>query len=305
MKKLGLFRKLELEKLLYKWYLPYFFIIPCISWFVFVRTVPIAQSLFYYSFYQWDFLTPPKYVGLMNFKEIFNSELFRTALINTCYYALGYVGLGLPLALILALLINRMFKPLKVSLQTMYFFPTIVSSVAIAIVWRWIFDPNFGLLNWIILDILGLRAFVPTPKWIFDFNTVIPSIVLMSVWNTVGSNMVIFVAGLQTIPEVYYETAKVDGAGRWLTFRSITLPSIRFTTTFIMVMMTIGAFQVFDQIYVMTEGGPGTSSYTLTFLIYQSAFRFLRVGEAAAVSLVLLSIVVALSIIQLKCTRQL
>jgi multiple sugar transport system permease protein len=245
------------------------------------------------------------FVGLQNYQTVLSDDTFRVALINTVYYGLGYITTGVPLALLLALILNRMIKPIRVALQTIYFIPYVTSSVAIAIVWTWIYDPTWGLLNWLLMDVLRLHYFISTPRWLFDTSLVIPSIVGVSVWQTLGYNMVIFMAGLQMIPEVYYEAAEIDGAGRWRTFKSVTLPLLKFTTIFITIITTIGAFQVFDQVYIMTKGGPGDASMVICLLIYYLAFRLYTFGEASAMSFILLCIVIVLTIMQLRYFRQL
>ena len=272
-------------------------------WFFIVRVASLGFS-FWLSFQRWDMASPMVFVGSQNYETILKDATFHVALINTLYYGLGYIAIGVPLALLLAVILNRMIKPIRVVLQTVYFIPYITSSVAIAIVWTWIYDPTWGLLNWFLMDLLRLHYFFSAPRWLFDTSLVIPSIVGMSVWQTLGYNMVIFMAGLQMIPEVYYEAARIDGAGRWRTFKGVTLPLLKFTTIFITIVTTIGAFQVFDQVYIMTKGGPGDASMVICLLIYYLAFRLYTFGEASALSFVLLCIVIALTVVQLKYFKQ-
>jgi ABC-type sugar transport system permease subunit len=183
----------------------------------------------------------------------------------------------------------------KKLLRTLFFAPVIISPVAAAVIWRWLYDPNFGLINFFI-GIFGINPI----NWLNDTLAAMAALIIMGVWKTFGINMVLFAAGLQAIPEHYYEAAEIDGAGQWAKFRNITLPLLAPTTFFIMVMSIISSFQVFDIVYVLTSGGPLGSTKVMVFFIYEHAFKFFEMGYASAVSYVLFAILFTLTLIQIK-----
>lgn len=253
--------------------------------------IPVLAS-FALSFARWNMLSPAKFVGLQNYLELFADPLFWQVMLNTFYYAFSVVLLEVPLALGLAVAMNQPGWLTKV-FRTVFFLPVVTSMVAIALVWNWMYDPQYGLLN-ALLKTVGL----PAIEWLFDPKTSMPALILMGVWKNVGYSMVIFLAGLQTIPEELYEAASLDGANPWQQFLNVTLPQIGPTLFFVSVMSTITAFQVFDPVYIMTQGAPENSTNVAVYWLYQNAFEFFRVGRASAIAYVLFFVILALTMLQ-------
>lgn len=255
---------------------------------------PILFALFI-SFHAWSILVPEKpFVGLANYAEVLSSDDFWNSLKNTALYTL-HVPVGMAVSLGLALLLNRANLPGLGILRTIFFLPSITSFVAIAIVWQWIYNPDFGLLNYA-LSWLGLGPL----QWLHHPGTALLSLMLMAIWVQVGYQMVIFLAGLQNIPALLYEAAIIDGAGAWQRFRHVTLPLLKPTTFFILVTSIIGSFQVFTQVYVMTEGGPLQATEVIVYHIYKNAWDYLRMGFASAMSFVLFVLIMVLTLLQFR-----
>jgi len=231
------------------------------------------------------------FVGLANYRALVGDAAFGHALANTAIYVL-FVPVGMAVALALALLVNRRMRGVAF-LRTVFFLPYITSFVAISLVWKWMYDPDFGLFN----NILARLGLPPQP-WLSSPATAMPSLMLMSVWMYAGYMMVIFLAGLQNIPESLYESARIDGAGAWQRFRRITLPMLRPTTFFVLVTMVIFMFQVFTAVYVMTEGGPLHATDVIVYHIYRNAWEYLRMGYASAMAWVLFGIVFVVTLVQ-------
>lgn len=253
--------------------------------------IPVLAS-FGLSFSRWNMLTPPKWVGLDNYLSLLQEPLFWQIMGNTFVYAFSVVLLEVPLALGLAVAMNQPGWLTKV-FRTIYFLPVVTSMVAIALVWNWIYDPQYGLLN-AALQTIGL----PKVEWLFNPKTALPALILMGVWKNVGYSMVIFLAGLQTIPEELYEAAALDGANRWQQFLNVTLPQMGPTLFFVSVMSTITAFQVFDPVYIMTQGAPENSTNVAVYWLYQNAFEFFNVGKASAIAYLLFGVILLLTMIQ-------
>lgn len=259
---------------------------------VFVFTPIIFAA--YLSLHRWDIVVPEKpFVGLDNFKEMLNDTTFWNALKNTFVYSLN-VPLGMIVSLAVALMMNRKVKGIAF-LRMLYFLPSVTSFVAIALVWMWIYHPTFGLANFV-LGSLGLGQ----SQWLNSTNTAMLSIIIFSIWLGIGYQMVIFLAGLQGIPDELYDAAHIDGANNWKKFWRITLPLLKPTTFFILVTSLISSFQVFTSIYIMTAGGPVRSTDVIVYHIYQSAWEQLRMGYASAMSWVLFVIIMAATWIQFK-----
>ncbi len=248
----------------------------------------------YLAFHRWDLVAPEKpFVGLGNFRELAADPLFWTTLRNTALYVL-YVPVTMALALALALLLNRARPGMRL-LRAVVFLPYVTSAVAIALVWQWLFNTDFGLINF------GLRlAGLPGLDWLGDPRTALPAIILVTIWTQVGYQMVIFLAGLQGIPQSYLDAAVVDGAGRWQRFRHVTLPLLRPVVLFVLVTGIISGFQVFTLVYLMTEGGPLHSTDVLVYRIYQTAWEFLRFGYASAMALVLFGVLLLATVVQFR-----
>ncbi len=255
---------------------------------------PILFAL-YISFHHWSILTPERpFVGMANYRDILSSHDFWNSLKNTAIYTL-HVPVGMSVSLILALLMNRSNLPGLGILRTIFYLPSITSFVAIAIVWQWLYNPDFGLLNYA----LSFLKLGPYP-WLNHPHTALLSLMLMAIWIQAGYQMVIFLAGLQNIPAYLYEAAIIDGANAWQRFWRITFPLLMPTTFFILVTSVIGSFQVFTQVYVMTEGGPLKATEVIVYHIYKNAWDYLRMGYASAMSFVLFIIILGLTLLQFR-----
>jgi multiple sugar transport system permease protein len=246
------------------------------------------------SFTDWDILQPPHWVGLGNYVRLATTPLVWQTVGNTLYYTGVIVPVGTALALGLALALNRGLRGI-VLLRGLYFLPVISSTVAVSLVWGWLYNQQFGLINYV-LSLVGISG----PAWLADTTSAMPAVIIMSIWKGLGYNMVIYLAGLQGIPQELYEAAKIDGAGARARFRYVTAPLVSPTTFFVVVLSTIAAFQVFDQVFVMTAGGPAYSTTTLALYIYQNAFQWFHMGYAAALSYVLFAAVAAVTLVQFR-----
>jgi len=241
------------------------------------------------SFYDWDLLTSPKFVGIENYATLPADRMFTKSLINTTLFSLLYVPLTLFFSMCVALLLNRKLPGLGV-FRTLYFLPVVSSPTAVGLVWTWIYAEDQGALNAMFTSI-GLSPV----RWLGP-NMVLWSVVIVNVWGAIGEGMIIFLAGLQAVPKDYYEAAKIEGASAWQNLRLITLPCMAPSIFFQAILATIHAFQAFDYIYILTRIGNGNSSVpTLVFSIYRTGFRFFRMGDAAAQAIVLTLIVLALT----------
>ncbi|MFQ5595338.1 MAG: carbohydrate ABC transporter permease [Anaerolineae bacterium] len=256
--------------------------------------VPIGLSL-YLSFWRWPLIGPGRaVVGLANYGRLLQSPEFWNALRVTSLYTLGVVPLSTAASLALALLVDRPLRGLSVY-RTAFFMPVVTSTVAVAIVWKWIYNPQAGLLNGL------LRAVhLPPPGWLTDPQWALPALIIMAVWKYAGYYMVMFLAGLQAIPREYAEAARIDGAGRLARFRHVTWPLLRPTTALVVITSTIFAFQVFGPVYVMTGGGPVRSTSVIVYHLYERAFGFQELGYASAMGWALFLIVFPLTVLQFK-----
>lgn len=257
---------------------------------------PVLASL-YYSFTEWDLFGAPKWIGVENYGKLLSDNLFKISLVNTSYYSVGSVSISVVLGLLLALLMNQGLKGRSV-FRSLFFLPNITPAVAVGVVWAWMYAPEFGLLD-VLFKNLGLR----TIPWLRSTKWAMPSVIIMGTWGSVGYNMVIFLAGLQNIPGDYYEAARIDGAGSLQCFRWVTLPLLSPTTFFIVVISLIGSFQLFSAVYVMTAGGPGTSTLTMILYLYRNGFQYFRMGYASAIAYALFVLLLALTIAQFRLQR--
>ena len=247
------------------------------------------------SLTKWDLLTAPKFVGLDNFAALLGDRRFLTALRNTTFYTLTSVPLGLILGLAIALALNQRLRGIS-WIRTAYFLPVVTSTVAISLVWSWIYSPDSGPLN----GVLGFFG-IPPQRWISDPFWAMPSIVIMSVWQGLGTTVIIFLAGLQGIPEEYYDAAAVDGAGPRARFRFVTLPLLTPSIFFTGVLALIDSFQVFDQVYVLARPGKATeATVTLVYTIYENGFQNFKMGYASAQAWVLFLIVAVLTVVYFR-----
>lgn len=283
----------KLKKNLISWS----FILPNFSGFLIFTLIPILFS-FALAFSEWDSFTAPKFVGLDNFAEMLKDDTFGIALKNTFYYTIGVVPLTMICSLGLAMLLNRKVKGIGI-FRTIFFFPYITSLVAVAVVWNMLFHPTMGPINQF------LQNFISTvPGWTSSSQWAMPAIIIVSVWRNMGYYMILYLAGLQGIPRELYEASSMDGAGKWRQFLNVTVPSLRPTTFFVMIMLTINSFKVFDLVQVMTEGGPGRSTNVLVYQIYNEAFVNFRFGYASAISFVLFIIVLTITVVQFQIDKK-
>lgn len=258
----------------------YLFVLPSLLFLAIFVVYPIL-SAFYLSLHRYTLLEAPVWNGLTNYWLLLDDSRFFQALVNTLFFALMTVPAGTVISLLLAVLINLPLRGITF-FRTAYYLPVVTSFVAVSFIWLWIYEPQFGVLNRI-LETLGL----PTSAWLRDPNMALFSIALLSIWKNAGYNMIIFLAGLQGIPEYLYEAAEIDGAGPVQRFWHITVPMLSPTTFFVFIVYFIGALQMFVQAWILTQGGPLDSTLTVVYLVYQNGFEFLKMGYAAAMSVIL------------------
>lgn len=250
-------------------------------------------AAFLLSFAEWPLPKPPEFVGLAHLHTLFSDPLFGRSLLNTVYYTAGAVPAGIALGLGLALLLNRPRRGV-VLFRTIFFLPMVVSGVALTLLWGWLLNPRYGLINGL-LAAIGIRG----PGWLQDEQWAMPALILMSLWN-VGLNMVIYLAALQGIPSELHEAAALDGAGRSARFRHITWPLISPVTFYLLIVNVIGSFQLFTPAYVLTRGGPNNATLTLPLYIYFNAFAWGKLGYASALAAVLFLAVLAFTLLQVR-----
>lgn len=253
--------------------------------------LPIVASVIL-TFTRWNLASSPQFIGLQNYQAVLKDRLLWKYLWNTFYYAIGTIPVTIIISFFLAYLLNRKIRGI-VFFRTLYFLPSITLTVAIAVVWSWLYNADFGLFNYI-LSLLGIEG----PNWLQSKTWAMPAIIIMGIWKGTGYSMLIFLAGLQGIPEEYYEAAEIDGAGWWQQIFHITIPLISPTTFFVLVTTTIGAVQGFDQFYVMTRGGPAGATTTLVYYVFQNAFEWFKMGYAATASLILFVIILVITLVQ-------
>jgi sn-glycerol 3-phosphate transport system permease protein len=273
---------------------PYIMVAPAIIVFSIFFIYPIFYMI-YLSMHSWDFVSPDKdFSGIDNFVELFDNREFRQVLTNSLNYTLLTVSLTIVLSLFLTMWLNRkgMFYGI---VQGAIFSPHIISLVSVSLVWMWLMDPQFGLLNWI-LEVLGLQKL----EWLSNPKSSLVSLVIVAVWKGVGFNTLVFIAGLQSIPKDMLEAAALDESGKLRTLYKITLPMLSPTLFFLVIINMIGSFQVFETIAIMTQGGPVNSTNTLVFYIYQYGFRFFKIGYASAAGVVLLAVIGLLTLFYFK-----
>jgi len=271
----------------------YLFIMPWIIGFLGLRLGPMIAS-FFLSFTEYAIISPPKFVGLANYIKMFTSDpAFRDAIRVTLTYAIFAVPVGLSLSLMIAMLLNQKVPGVTVW-RTIYYLPSVVSGVAVSMLWVWIFHSQFGLIN------VGLHAIgIQGPAWLGDPSWALPALIIMSFWS-IGGGMVINLAGLQGIPTELYEAASIDGANAWWRFWSVTIPMLSPVLFFNLVMGVIDTFQYFTNAFVMTAGGPGRSTMFYNLYLYQNAFRYYKMGYASALAWVMFLIILVLTLLIFK-----
>jgi len=279
------------------------FILPAVVLIVLFFLLPVVAA-FLLSFTDFDIyaigdLANSRIVGLHNYAALLSNPVFWIAVKNTFYFALVGGPLTVVVSLGAALLVNARAVRFKGLFRTIYFVPFVTTLVAVAIVWRYLYHPQYGLLNYM----LGWFGVAPV-DWLGDPRWAMPAIILLAVWKNFGYNMLIFIAGLQAVPEELYEAAHIDGAGPVRQFRSVTLPMLAPTFFFVGVVTMIGYFQLFAEPYVMTQGGPLKATTSLVLFMYTEGFRWWRMGNAAAIAFVLLLIILAWTLVQLRLERR-
>lgn len=273
----------------------FLFASPWILGFIFLTLIPMGASL-YISFTEWNILSDPVWVGLENFKTIFSDPLFYKSLEVTLSYTVLSVPLNIILSIFVAILLNNNLKGMRL-FRTIFYLPAIVSGIVVAIVWLWIYNPDYGVIN-SFLRIFGVQG----PGWVYDEKWALPSIVIMSLWG-IGSNIVIYLAALQSISTEIYEAAHIDGANFWNRLISITLPGMSPVLLFTLLTGIINALQTFTQAFVMTQGGPNNATNFYAYYIYNNAFVWHKMGEACAQAWILFVIIFILTFVTLKLTN--
>jgi multiple sugar transport system permease protein len=268
-----------------------FFLIPVIS--------ALLISLTDYDIYTLGDFRRLRFIGVENYFKLFEDELFFKALLNTFYFVLVGGPLSILVSLSTALLLNSRLIKFKKIFRTIYFIPVVTTLVAVAIVWRYIYHPRFGLINYI-LHFLGIGSI----DWLGDPTYAMPAIIILAIWKNFGYNMILFIAGLQNIPQDLYEVAELDGASAWFKFKTITLPLLAPTTFFTSIITMIGYFQLFAEPYVMTQGGPLNSTLSIVLYMYQEGFRWWDIGYSVSIAFVLFAIILVGTIIQFRYEKR-
>ncbi|MFR8465280.1 sugar ABC transporter permease [Eisenbergiella tayi] len=262
-----------------------------------IFTVFPVVATFGISFTSWDLLGSMEWVGLENYLTLFRDKTFLKVTGNTFYFTVVSVPLCLIISFFMAVLLDSKIKLLKLW-RAIYFLPVISSMVVVAIVWNWLYNPQFGLVNYF-LGLIGIEG----PAWLSDTTWAMPAVIITNIWKNMGYNMMLFLAGLQSISSSYYEAAELDGANFWQKIRYITFPMISFTTLFVIITSVIGSFQVFDLVMMMTDGGPARSTSVMVHYLYQNAFSYFKMGYACSQAVVLTLIVLILTLLQFKFVK--
>lgn len=278
-----------------EWGWAFLFIAPAfLGVFLFIL-IPVAAS-FFISFCRWDLISPAKFVGFQNYIDIFNEPLFYKVLETTFFYSFFTALGGVVLPLFVAVLLNKKIKGANFY-KLAIFIPYVTPMIVCAIVWEWLYDPNYSIINWV----LGLSHQL---NWLYDKNIALWALIIASVWKNIGYNMLLFFAALQNIPESYTEAAEIDGAGSVSRFFLITLPLLTPTIFFVLIMTIVGSFQIFDMVYLMTGGGPENSTMVMVYWMYKNAFELFKLGKASAIAYILFLIILGLTFIQWKTRKK-
>ena len=279
------------------------FIAPAVSLILVFFFVPVTAGLVLsvtdFDIYAIASPATARFVGLGNFAAVLNDPVFWIALRNTMFFVLVGGPLTVAISLAAAVLVNSKLARAPAFFRSLYFVPVVTTLVAMAVVWRYLYHPRYGLLN----HVIGLVGLGPI-DWLGDPHLAMPAIVILSVWKKFGYNMLILLAGLRTIPDELYEAARLEGAGWWASFRHVTLPNLAPTFLFVSVMTMIEQFQLFAEPYVMTQGGPLKSTTSIVLLMYEEGFRWWRMGHAAAIAFVLFAIMLVATMVQLRLQKE-
>jgi multiple sugar transport system permease protein len=282
----------------------YLFIAPAVILFSIFVFIPVVSS-FFLSFTRYNALSAPKWIGLDNYYQIFSKDpRFWKALGNTVVYVIGVVPIGISISLLLAVAIDQKIK-FKNFYKAIFFMPVVTSVVAVSVIWKWLFaGEKYGLINYWLLKI-GINPV----DWLMSPTWTLPAIMIMSIWAGLGYNMILLLAGLQTIPQTLYEAAEIDGAGTWHKFWRITLPLLRPTLLFVVSMSVINSFQLFEQVYIMTSGtGEGVGgvldcALSLVAYLYEKGFQRFEMGYASAIAYILFAIILSATLVNMKVIR--
>jgi len=270
----------------------YLYLVPSLLFLLVFTYYPIGFSA-YLSLFRWNVLNPePIFIGLGNYLTLWREPLFWLVLRNNLFYAFGTIPTTMALALFLAILVNQRLGRLRSIYRVALFYPTMIPMVAAAMLWVWIFNPGIGLFNHY-TSYLGL----PRLEWLYDRHWALPAIMIMSIWKNFGYFMLIYLAALQGVPSDLYEAASIEGAGVWHRFWKITFPLLTPASLFVFVIAIISSFQVFDQVFVMTQGGPADQTNVLIFYIYQNAFRFWDIGMGATLTTIFICFLLVLIVV--------
>jgi multiple sugar transport system permease protein len=272
------------------------FLMPALAGFVVFVALPVLAA-FAIAFFQWDMVGTPRFIGLRNFQQLLGDRVFAAALWNTAYYTVSVVVLSVSLGLLSAVLVSNAIVGIGVA-RVLLAMPYVTVTVAMAIVWRWIYQPDIGLIN-SLLSLIGVAG----PNWLASRVWAMPALIIMGVWKSFGYNMILFIAGMQAIPTSVYEAAAIDGASATGRFAYVTVPLLSPVLFFVSVISIISSFEVFDSALVMTGGGPGTSTTTLVLYIYHAGFEAFHFGYASAVALALFAVVLTVTLLQLAVQR--
>jgi len=271
------------------------FISPWLIGFLLLTIIPMIAS-FVISFTEWNILTKPKFVGFDNYINIFNDPIFYKSLKVTFVFTAFNVPINVALSLLVAMLLNNKIKCINLY-RTIYYLPAVVSGVVVSLLWKWIFNGEFGLLNNFLIK-FGIQG----PRWLMDEFWVMPAMVIMSIWG-IGGGIIMYLSGLQGIPAYLYESARLDAAGWWTRLTKITIPSMSPVLFFTTLTNIIGSLQTFTSAYIMTEGGPNNQTMFYAFYIYKHAFTWKQMGKASALAWLLFFIIMALTIIFVKFSK--
>ncbi|HEY9745133.1 MAG TPA: sugar ABC transporter permease [Oculatellaceae cyanobacterium] len=269
------------------------FLAPCLLGLLLFTYGPILASLGL-SFSYWNLLGAPRFVGLDNYQAVLGDPLFWKSFGVTWFFVIVSGVLEIALGLFLAVWLNRAFRG-QTFFRTAYFLPFITPMVSIALVWGWLYDPAYGIVNWVLQSLHVLKQPI---AWLYDPKTALWAVIILRVWKDIGYNMVIFLAGLQAVPPSLYESAHLDGASPWRTFWLVTLPMVTPTLFFVGIMTLINGFQTFDSIYLLTQGGPEHSTELMVYWMFKNAFQFYKIGPASAIAYILFVVILALTLLQ-------
>lgn len=276
----------------------YLFLSPALLLFLLFIAGPFLGA-FALSLFNWSMFNAPQFIGLANYLTFLNDAKAHTAIWNTAVFTFWALVLHIGLGMLLAMAVNRAIAgALKYFLRTAFFFPLIMSWGSVALMWLYLLDPNFGVVNYY-LGKLGL----PTPNWLVTSSLALPALIFVDLWRSLGFTFIILLAGLVGVPTHLYEAARLDGAGAWNRFWHVTVPMMSPTLLFTCIMTVVGAFQIFDPMYIMTSGGPGNATLSIVLYIYQTGFQAFQMGYASTLALIVFIVIMLLTVLQLRLSR--